>query len=626
MSNPILAFMGSTAGAAAATATNPVTSVVSAWSNYAAPVNMPGLPELIASFQREDISAAEFEDFGRFQGFAFTRCERVFTYTKYLGEQVTIDTDEITRMRGINSRLLQAQSYMPSIDEAKVLFNRGLITFSLFNHIIRKQTTGNPALADAIASTRFEIPGPADLVRFAVRDVFSPEIVEQFEYAKETPESIKPWMDKQGYGQSIGLQLPPNATNAAGNPIRGEATWFDLFWQSHWDLPSPTQGYEMLHRLYPESPYGPSPFVTPETGFIASDLEKLLKASDYPDYWRKRLIAISYHNLNRSDVLPMFRFGLLQEREVYHALRADGYRDEEANQLLRLANFQKQRELGVDPAKKAKEWICKSYRKGLISRDNAIARLEEIGITRRFADSFLDTCDLEEQFELNQERIRTLKRGVITGVVTREGAENLLNRMNIQTPVITRYLDVWDHLKFSRYKNVTTRQNLNAFEKGLINRDELVSRLQNLGYTSVAISTMTGLADYNLQQKRLRLLQQQTTQELKLQRTRIKEAVANAKQEAAKIRKRESNIEKFNNKRIRSIVKASSDKNIIEWYKKELIQLWEVYYRLYYKDYSIADAAKWVLNKLPDLDKEEYSNAEVKAQKVYRSEPNPPLD
>lgn len=626
MSNPILAFAGGMVGNAAATATNPVMSTVTQWTNWAAPVLMPDLASLIASYQRGDISPIVFEDFARFQGFSFSRLNEPYRYTKRLDDITTLDIENVLRTRDINSKLLESGQYLPSMDDAKVLYNRGLIDNSLFRYILNKQSTGNEALSTAIAETRFEIPGPSDLVRFAVRDVFSPEIVRQFEYAKETPTSIKPWMEKQGYGQSIGVSLPDNATDASGNAIRGDATWFDLYWQSHWDLPSPTQGYEMLHRLYPDSRFGPSPFVGPDTSFQDRDLELLLKASDYPDYWRKRLIAISYHNLNRSDVLPMFRFGLLQEREVYHALRADGYRDEEANQLLRLANFQKQRELGVDPAKKTKEWVCKSYRKGLISRDNAVARLEDIGITRRFADSFLDTCDLEEQFELNQERIRTLKRGVITGVVTREGAENLLNRMNIQTPVITRYLDVWDHLKFSRYKNASTKQNLSAFEKGLISRDEVTARLQNLGYTSVAIITMLSLANYNLQQKRLKMLQQQTTQELKLQKARIKEAVSNARKEAAKIRKRESNIEKTNNKRIRSIVKASSDKNIVEWYKKELIQLWEVYYRLYYKDYSIADADKWVQNKLPGLEREEYDVAANKAQKIYRGEPNPPLD
>jgi len=433
-------------------------------------------------------------------------------------------------------------------------------------------------------------------------------------------------MAKQGYGEEIGIGLPENATDENNAPIGGTATWFDMYWQSHWDLPSPTQGYEMLHRLYPTSRYGPSPFATATSGFTTADLSLLLKASDYPSFWRERLMAISYHNLNRSDVLPMYRFGLVNRETVYHALRADGYRDEEAMQLVTLAEFQKQRELGVDPAKKAKTWVCKAYQDGMITRDNAISRLEEIGITRRFADSFLDMCDLEALFELNKERISTLKRGVITGVVTAQGADNLLNRMNIEPRVIARYLEVWDHLKLSRYKNASTRQNIKAYSTGIINRNEVIARLQNLMYTSVAISTMIGMADYEIGQRNLKRIQAETRARSIEARARAKEVLAAQKLAKANQKKVETNIDKFNNRRIRSIIKSSSDANILAWYKKEFIDLWEVFYRLYHKDYSIADANHWVRNKIPDQEESEIINAEAKGKRIYRGEPNPPLE
>lgn len=146
-----------------------------------------------------------------------------------------------------------------------------------------------------------------------------------------------------------------------------------------------------------------------------------------------------------------------------------------------------------------------------------------------------------------------------------------------------------------------------------------------ISYMTVAISTMLGLAEFEINQKRLKILQAQQKQALIVAKQEVAQAqkAATAAKKAAKAK--ESNIEKYNNKRLRGFIKASSDKNILEWYKKELIELWEVYYRLYYKDYTIADAYKWVQNKIPNLEDEEYANAEIKAQKVYRSEPNPPL-
>lgn len=625
MANPILAFLGGGAASSASGMFNPATTTVSYTTNALMPIMLPELPELVNSFVVGDISAATFKEFALVHGRQYNNLDGVFNYTINVGGKASLNNMTLDAPRSINAKVLQQASFMPSINEAMVMLNRDLITPELFGHIVGRQTTFNPALVEVYDKLRYEIPGPADLIRFAVRDAYSPEIVQQFQYAKETPDAIKPWMVKQGYGEPIGIQLPPNATNAAGGAIAGEASWFDLYWWSHWDLPSPTQGYQMLHRLYATSDYGPSPFVTPETAFSSNDLSLLLKASDYPDYWRSRLMSISYHNLNRSDVIPMYERGLVDEATVYHALRSDGYRDQEAKVLVRLANFRKNAYLGIEPAKKAKEWVCKAYSEGMIARDNAITRLEEIGITRRFADAFLDSCDLEAQFNLNKERIRTLKRGFISGVVTEDGARNLLNRMNIQSRVIDRYLEVWGHLKFSRYKNASASKNLKAYSNGLINRNEVIARLQNLMYDSTAITTMVTLVDYEIGQRRLR----QVTQQIKDQQRIAKQALAEQKKAASEARreekKRETNIEKFNNKRMRKIIKASSDKNIIEWYKKELIELWEVFYRLYYKDYRMADAMKWVLNKLPDLEPEVYTNAENKAARVYRSEPNPPL-
>lgn len=483
----IESILGFATGHASATITSmlaPLTTPVTWFANSALPTQYPDLMETINAFASKAIGPLTFREWGLAAGRRYLAPENAFTYTwidPLSGKaDLRLNLDDCN----INSRTLVPFRYTPSYIEANLMLNRELITPNLHHEIIDFQTTRNPALTSVLKELRYEIPGPADLIRFAVRDVFSPEIVRQFEMSKETPTQIRPWMNKQGYGQQLGIALPPNATDANGNAIAGDATWFDLYWQSHWDLPSPTQAYQMLHRLYPDSRYGPSPFATATNIFTPTDLGLLLKASDYPAYWRERLESISYHALNRSDVMPMFRDNLITIDTLYHGLRADGYRDQEAMILVRLAEYNKAKGLNIEPAKKAKEWVCATYRSGMISRNDAISRLEEIGIVRRFADAFLDTCDMEELHKLNQERIRTLKRGFITGVVADDGARNLLNQMNIQPRVIERYLTVWNHLKFSRYKMPTTRQNIKAYTQGLINRNEFIARLQNLLYDS----------------------------------------------------------------------------------------------------------------------------------------------
>lgn len=618
----ILSFLGGAAGSGAG---GPITNTVSYTTNQLMPVVMPDYSELINSFLLGDIPTTTFRELSLNHGRAFATLDSLFTYTREDGGVAGLDNGLVNRARSPNARSLQANRYMPSIDEVKVLLNRKLISEELAEWIINRQTTYNPALTNAHLEMRYEIPGPSDLVRFAVRDCFTPAVVSQFEYAKETPTEIKPWMDKQGYGQEIGLTLPANATAADDTTLAGQATWFDLYWWSHWDLPSPTQGYEMLHRLYPESDYGPSPYITPTNKFESADLELLLKASDYPNYWRERLIAISYHNLNRSDVLPMYDRGLVTESEVYHALRADGYRDEEAKRLLRLANFRKQQYLGVDIQKKSKEWICKTYGEGYITRDSAEHRLEQLGLTHPGIGGFLDQCDLDNAYKINQQVLGSLKTGYVRGILTESNIRDSMNTFLLSSLAIDRKVNTWTILRNVRYKQLSATKNLSAFEKGLINQNELVARLQNLQYEPVAISTMLGISRYNIAQRDLKRLQAQIAMETKAAKEaqRIRKEVE--KEERKKLKEKESNIERYNNKRIRKLIVAMNDKNIIAYWKAKTVFLWEIFYRLYYRDFLIIDARKWVKTFIDGVTEKEMLDAETQAQKVYRSEPNPPL-
>ena len=69
-------------------------------------------------------------------------------------------------------------------------------------------------------------PLPADLVRFAVREVYTPAIVEKFGQMEDLPAKFIEEASKAGLPEE-------QATN---------------FWAAHWELPSPMQGFEMLHR------------------------------------------------------------------------------------------------------------------------------------------------------------------------------------------------------------------------------------------------------------------------------------------------------------------------------------------------------------------------------------------
>jgi hypothetical protein len=141
----------------------------------------------------------------------------------------------------------------------------------------------------------FYIPSPSDLVRMAVREAWSDDVARRFGYDEEFPAEFAEWAEKQGMSKE----------------------WARRYWRAHWVLPSPTMGYEMLHR-----------------GIISmEDLDTLLRTADYPKFWREKLIKLSYNPYTRVDVRRMYQMGILTREQVFRAYKDIGYDDEHAENL-----------------------------------------------------------------------------------------------------------------------------------------------------------------------------------------------------------------------------------------------------------------------------------------------------
>jgi len=154
---------------------------------------------------------------------------------------------------------------------------RGIITpDEFYQHMEKRRFTKD--LADKFVKISEFIPSPTDMIRFAVREVFTPAIVEKYKMDEDFPKEFVAWFEKVG----------------------GTEEMAKFFWRAHWELPSVTQGYEMLHR-----------------GIInMDDLKTLMRTLDINPFWRDKLIEISYLPFTRVDVRRMFRFGVLDYEEV----------------------------------------------------------------------------------------------------------------------------------------------------------------------------------------------------------------------------------------------------------------------------------------------------------------------
>ncbi|MBA7524177.1 hypothetical protein ES705_16314 [subsurface metagenome] len=139
----------------------------------------------------------------------------------------------------------------------------------------------------------YQIPPVADIITMAVREAFTPDIAARFGQYQDLPSQFVEWVGKKGLSKE----------------------WAERYWAAHWSLPSPQQGFEMLHR-----------------GVIGEgDLNMLMRALDIMPFWRDKLIQIAYRPLTRVDVRRMFALGVLDVSGVRKAYTDLGYNDYNAD-------------------------------------------------------------------------------------------------------------------------------------------------------------------------------------------------------------------------------------------------------------------------------------------------------
>ncbi|GAI22279.1 unnamed protein product, partial [marine sediment metagenome] len=114
----------------------------------------------------------------------------------------------------------------------------------------------HPDYTDVYRTLANPIPPVADIITMAVREAFSPAIAERFGQYEDFPPDFERYASMKG--------LTPE--------------WSKRYWAAHWSLPSPQQGFEMLHR-----------------GIINEDeLRMLMRALDIMPFWRDKLMQMSY--------------------------------------------------------------------------------------------------------------------------------------------------------------------------------------------------------------------------------------------------------------------------------------------------------------------------------------------
>ncbi|KKN03560.1 hypothetical protein LCGC14_1106520 [marine sediment metagenome] len=226
----------------------------------------------------------------------------------------------------------------------------------------------------------YQIPPVADIITMAVREAFTPDIAARFGQYQDLPSEFVEWVGKKGLSKE----------------------WAERYWAAHWSLPSPQQGFEMLHR-----------------GVIGEDdVNMLMRALDIMPYWRDKLIQIAYRPFSRVDVRRMYALGVIDTSGIRKAYRDIGYNEYNADLMTKFTIAYTQRiELRAKEAKergeeKEQEAKQKAVQKEREAREKAlIPKVSEWTTAQTlkfFTMKLISEERAREEFELlgyNEERI-----------------------------------------------------------------------------------------------------------------------------------------------------------------------------------------------------------------------------
>ncbi|MBA7621056.1 hypothetical protein ES703_28413 [subsurface metagenome] len=330
------------------------------------------------------------------------------------------------------------------------------------------------------------IPSAGDIIRYAVREVYSPDIAEAFGQFDELPDV---------------LSKAKKDITAAG---MGEDT-FSKEWAAHWLLPSIMQGFEMLHR-------GVIPFKS--TGTQALSLERLMVALDIMPAWREPLKAISYSPYTRVDVRRMHKIGVLSDEEVFTAYADVGFspfapdcshesvtaafaceacrRNSKVGRMTDftiLYNAEPPEDETTDRDKEkiknrdlTKTDILAGLRDGLLVEGEAKASLGLLGYDAIEIEYYIARIEFEREKDELSDTLRYLHDAYIKGVIDFSKVTDELGKLNLPAKMTDYYRKVWDLERVAR-TNKPTKSELMAFlRKGVIDTPTWRVEMSGLGY------------------------------------------------------------------------------------------------------------------------------------------------
>lgn len=343
-------------------------------------------------------------------------------------------------------------------------WRRGSI--SLEDRVKRLNELGFP-VEDQAALLRLSeaIPGPQDIIRFAVREVYDP--VQRA--ALDLDAEIEPVL--KGAADDIRIAGLPEDT-------------LRKFWAAHWVLPSIQQAFEMRHRA-----------VIDDVG-----LKSILKALDIAPVWRGRLQSIAFTPFTRVDIRRMHKLGVLDDAAVLRAYKDIGYDEEKAAlqvAFVKALNTNPTREDETFSDREAirsrdlsKADIVNAFEDGIIERSAVEQALSGMGYAPGEVSHIIDLALFKESVSRSRKTVRNLQSGFVKGALDEAFVISFMGRMGLPASFIDTQLDSWKLEVESNVSLPTKAEILRWFSKDLLSESDAADALKRMGFADKWVDIM----------------------------------------------------------------------------------------------------------------------------------------
>jgi hypothetical protein len=363
------------------------------------------------------------------------------------------------------------------------------------------------------------VPGPADLIRWMVRDVEDMAIVNQFNLDADFNLKFAGQVEKYAEWQNIDKD----------DMLR--------YWRAHWTIPGPHQLYEMYHRLrYAHIPANER--------VSRADIETALKQQDIAPFWVDRLLAVSFKPLTRVDVRRAYRIGSINRPQVEQAYKELGYSN--ANATI-LGDFAEQ----LVKNTWIKSPLIGRYVKGELNAGEMNNLAIQEGALPQLIPDMIARGDALRDADTRGKCITSLHRRFMEAEFTVAQAFNEVTLIGVDPGVAQSLVDAWECELAAAGKHAPASTLCGWWQDGIIDTAEFYQRLINLGYENDL--ALNFLAQCEIKQNRkIATEERQRMKQIEAENKRQqKEAEKQARQVEKDRKRRESAADKMRKTRQR---------------------------------------------------------------------------